>query len=171
MSIARSLTVVDKIATEGPTKTHQRRSIAIDAALDAFLTKRRADQEAYADAVGLSLVADPFILSRSADGSAPCLPDGLSAGYQRRARALGLTTHFHELRHFAATTAIGAGTDVRTVAGRLGHADPSITLRVYAHALEARDRELASLLGSAVLGALSASAVHSLPGTDTKQHG
>ncbi|HUC15621.1 MAG TPA: site-specific integrase, partial [Acidimicrobiales bacterium] len=154
MSIARSLTVVDKIATEGPTKTHQRRSIAIDAALEAFLTKRRADQRAYADAVGVSLVTDPFILSRAADGSAPCLLDGLSAGYQRRARALGLTTHFHELRHFAATTAIGAGTDVRTVAGRLGHADASITLRVYAHALEVRERELAGLLGTTVLGTL-----------------
>ncbi len=41
---------------------------------------------------------------------------------------------------------------MRTVAGRLGHADASVTLRVYAHALEARDRELAGLLGSAVLG-------------------
>jgi integrase len=162
MSIARSLTVADKIATEGPTKTHQRRIIAIDAALEAFLTKRRSEQETYARDVGVPLAVDPFILSRSADGSAPCLPDGLSAGYQRRARALGLTTHFHELRHFAATTAIGTGTDVRTVAGRLGHADPSVTLRVYAHALEARDRELAGLLGSTVLGSLSGSTVKTL---------
>ena len=30
---------------------------------------------------------------------------------------------------------IGAGQDVRTVAGRLGHADASTTLKVYAHAL------------------------------------
>jgi hypothetical protein len=70
------------VAAEGPTETHQRRIIAIDAALEAFLVRRRADQEAYADAVGLPLVADPFILSRSANGSAPCLPDGLSAGYK-----------------------------------------------------------------------------------------
>jgi hypothetical protein len=34
-----------------------------------------------------------------------------------------------------------------TVAGRLGHADPSITLRIYAHALEHRDRDLAAALG------------------------
>ena len=46
-----------------------------------------------------------------------------------------------------------AGTiDVRTVAGRLGHADASVTLRVYAHALEARDRDMAQVLSSAVLG-------------------
>jgi hypothetical protein len=41
---------------------------------------------------------------------------------------------------------------VRTVSGRLGHADPSVTLRVYAHAVEARDGELAGLLGSTVFG-------------------
>ena len=67
-------------------------------------------------------------------------------------------THFHELRHFSATTAIAAGSDVRTVAGRLGHADPALTLRVYAHALEARDRELANVLGTVVLGPMNGGA-------------
>jgi integrase len=102
--------------------------------------------------VGVQLSADPFLLSRSADGSEPCLPDGLTHQYQRLANGLGLATHFHELRHFAATTAIAGGADVRTVAGRLGQAHPSVTLRVYAHALEARDRDLAGMLGRAVLG-------------------
>jgi integrase len=46
-----------------------------------------------------------------------------------------------------ATTAIARGADIRTVASRLGHADPSVTLRIYAHAVEARDREVAALLG------------------------
>jgi integrase len=39
------------------------------------------------------------------------------------AKRLGIVTHFCELRHFSATTAIAQGVDVRTVAGRLGHAD------------------------------------------------
>jgi hypothetical protein len=51
---------------------------------------------------------------------------------------------------------------VRTVAGRLGHADPSVTLRVYAHGLEARDRELAGMLGSAVVTSLLRHALVSL---------
>ena len=34
-----------------------------------------------------------------------------------------------------------------TAAGRLGHADSSVTLRTYAHVLEQRDREAAALLG------------------------
>lgn len=95
---------------------------------------------------------DPYILSRSADGSSPCMPDDLTHAYRRVAQSLGLGGHFHELRHFAATVAIASGGDVRTVAGRLGHADPSVTLRVYSDALEERDRALAGVLGQTVLG-------------------
>jgi integrase len=147
LRIDRSLTVLDRAPQEGQTKTHSRRDISIDDTLAAFLSRRQAEQRAYADKVGTVLVDDPYLLSRSSDGAAPCLPDGLTAGYARLAKALGIPGHFHELRHFAATVAIGSGADVRTVSGRLGHADPSVTLRVYAHAIEARDRELAGLLG------------------------
>ncbi len=101
---------------------------------------------------GVALVAGPFILSPSADGARPYAPDTLTDYYKWAAKRLGIRAHFHELRHFSATTAIASGADVRTVAGRLGHADASLTLRVYAHALEARDRDLAGLLGAAVLG-------------------
>jgi integrase len=152
LTIARSLTVIDGVATAGDTKTHQRRTIALDDALSAVLALRRADQETYAAKVGVTLVADPFVLSPAADGSTAYNPDTLTDYFKRAAKRLGITTHFHELRHFAATTAIASGADVRTVAGRLGHADASVTLRVYAHALEARDRDLAGVLGAAVLG-------------------
>lgn len=153
LTIARSLTEIDGVTSEGPTKTHQRRDVALDDALLALLAKRRAAEEIYAATVGTVLVSDPFILSPAAKGESPFIPDTLTDGYKRTAKQLGIATHFHELRHFAATTAIGAGTDVRTVAGRLGHADASVTLRVYAHALEARDRDLAQVLSYAVLGA------------------
>ena len=65
---------------------------------------------------------------------------------------LGLKdVRLHDLRHFTATQLIGAGVDVRTVAGRLGHSDPSLTLRVYSHVIEERDRAAAAILGR-VLG-------------------
>ncbi len=53
----------------------------------------------------------------------------------------------HDLRHWTATAAIGSGHDVRTVAGRLGHANPAMTMRVYAHVVEGADEALASTLG------------------------
>lgn len=63
--------------------------------------------------------------------------------------------HLHQLRHYSASVAIAAGSDVRTVAGRLGHAHTSTTLNIYAHVIDARDQQLASLLGLTVLGAAS----------------
>jgi integrase len=156
LTIARSLTMIRRVATEGPTKTHQRRVIAIDGALSALLSKRAEEQQAIASAVATALGPDPFVLSRSPDGMQPFRPDALTATYARLAKRVGVGGHLHQLRHFAATTAIAAGVDVGTVAGRLGHADPSTTLRIYAHAVEARDRELADLLGSTVLGPVSA---------------
>ena len=59
----------------------------------------------------------------------------------------------HDLRHWTATTAITSGHDVRTVAGRLGHANPAMTLRVYAYAVEGADQALAETLAAALDGA------------------
>ncbi len=98
---------------------------------------------------------NPYLLSRSADGALPCLPDGLTQAYSRLAAKTGVGGHLHELRHYAATAAIASGADVRTVAGRLGHAEPSTTLRIYSRAVEARDRELAAMLSGAVLGSMN----------------
>jgi hypothetical protein len=48
--------------------------------------------------------------------------------------------------------AIGQGHDVRTVAGRLGRANPAMTLRVYAHAFAAADQAVAAGLGEILKG-------------------
>jgi integrase len=39
----------------------------------------------------------------------------------------------HSCRHFTATSAIVEGSDIRTVAALMGHAQPSTTLNVYGH--------------------------------------
>jgi hypothetical protein len=121
LRVARSLTVIRQEMSEGPTKTHQVRRIAIDHVTGAFLLVRRQHQERYADQVGVPLCADPYVLSRSADGSGPCLPDGLSHGYERLAKRLGIGGHLHELRHFAATT---GGTSERRAARTVLRATP-----------------------------------------------
>jgi integrase len=152
IKIDQSVTAISQEITVGETKTHQRRDIAIDESVIASLRGREVEQNSLAREIGVTLVDDPFILSRAMDGSTPCRPDTLTGAYRRLTTKLGVGGHFHELRHFAATTAVASGTDIRTVSHRLGHSDPRVTLKVYAHAVEARDRELASLLGQAVLG-------------------
>ncbi|MBQ3661445.1 MAG: tyrosine-type recombinase/integrase, partial [Firmicutes bacterium] len=39
----------------------------------------------------------------------------------------------HKLRHTFATLQIAYGTDIRTVAGVMGHSSPTTTLTIYAH--------------------------------------
>ncbi|CAA7624976.1 site-specific integrase [Magnetospirillum sp. UT-4] len=51
-------------------------------------------------------------------------------------RRLGLSgLDFHHLRHAYASMLLNAAVPVTEVSRRLGHADPSITLRIYSHAL------------------------------------
>jgi len=63
---------------------------------------------------------------------------------RRRAHKLGVRPlKLHAARHTFATLAIEAGRSIRWVADQLGHADPSLTLRVYAHALPTEEHDLA----------------------------
>jgi len=158
MTIQRSIWQVRRSWGVKDTKTHQVRRIALDDNAIALLKARKAEAEADAKAAGVALQREAFVWSLTVDGSTPRTPDSLTRAFGRicdlleaEAKGVGRSDHyrfrFHDLRHFSATELIGAGVDIRTVAGRLGHADPAITLRVYAHALEERDRAAADLLG------------------------
>ena len=59
----------------------------------------------------------------------------------------------HDLRHVHATTLLLAGTQVHVVAARLGHADPSITLRVYAHVISNQLVEAADIFAQVMKAA------------------
>ncbi len=61
-------------------------------------------------------------------------------------------TRLHDLRHLHATKLLLAGVPVHVVASRLGHADPAITLRVYAHLLGEQASGIADVLAAAVDG-------------------
>jgi integrase len=56
----------------------------------------------------------------------------------------------HDLRHLHATTLLLSGVPVQVVAARLGHADPAITLRVYAHVIRSAEAAAADLFAQAV---------------------
>ena len=51
----------------------------------------------------------------------------------------------HDLRHIHATTLLLAGVPVHVVTARLGHADPAITLRVYAHVIRTAEAAAADI--------------------------
>lgn len=85
-------------------------------------------------------------------GTRPPSPDRVGWWFARARELAGIDKRWrlHDLRHWGATTGIGMGHDVRTVANRLGHANAALTLRTYAHALPSADAALAQSLGDAL---------------------
>ncbi|MHB8318057.1 MAG: tyrosine-type recombinase/integrase [Acidimicrobiales bacterium] len=135
---------------EKTTKTHQERQVSLDdLALDTFCQQRESVDD-LARQLDLAVLEDGFVWSPSPVGAEPYRPASISHFLSRTAKKAGVKTHLHALRHFSATQGIAAGTDVVTMATRLGHRDPSVTLRVYAHALERRDREVAAAIGASL---------------------
>ena len=135
---------------EKPTKTHQVRRIGLDdLAIETFQAQRDS-VDALARQLRLTPEPDGFIFSPSPVGTEPTRPDVVTRFFIRAAKQAGVKTHLHALRHFSATQGIASGADVVTVAGRLGHRDPSVTLRVYSHVLEQRDRDVAAAIGASL---------------------
>ncbi|MDE3065008.1 MAG: site-specific integrase [Acidobacteriota bacterium] len=122
---------------DDPTKTANRRVIALDATTLRLLDELQSDFGALG----------PWILS---SGEAPVNPERVTAWWRRSRDRAGVAARWrlHDLRHWSATISIARGHDIRTVANRLGHANPSMTLRTYAHAVDSTDAPIAAALGS-----------------------
>jgi integrase len=122
----------------------------------------RQRQERLASALGGANVerpADGFIWSQDPEGSRPIYPDTISVRFRALRERAGLDhVELRQFRHYTATQLLAAGIDVRTVAGRLRHARPAMTLDRYAAWVPARDREAADLLEGINGGATEAAA-------------
>jgi integrase len=58
----------------------------------------------------------------------------------------------YDLRHTCASLLLASGEPVNAVAERLGHADPTMILKVYAHVLPGAQRALASRMERLLYG-------------------
>jgi integrase len=148
INVIRSVVVVPHGLAEKTTKTGRGRIVALDPVGVALLSQHRGRTERWVREAGAQLSSDACVFSPFVEGTTPFRPDNVTSFFMRVRNEVGApTVRLHDLRHFTATQLIGAGIDVRTVAGRLGHSDPSVTLRVYSHALEERDRAAAAIMG------------------------
>jgi integrase len=158
LEVSRSVVVVPGGVTEKSTKTDKERHVALDEVGMAVLRLHRTHVESLASIVKCTILPMSFVFSPEPDGSVPYRPDTVTSFFIRVRDGIGIKgVRLHDLRHFTATQLIGAGVDIRTVAGRLGHSDPSLTLRTYAHVLEERDRSAAAVMGRVLGSAISGS--------------
>ena len=150
--IERSVVVGrDGLLFEKETKTHASRRISLDAGTIESLRFHRRRCKQSAAAASAVLTDNAYVFSHDVANRTPWRPDYVTLAFSRIRDDLGLEVRLHDLRHFAATSMLVAGQDVRTVSGRLGHADAATTLGVYAHFLESADKDAADLMGE-VLG-------------------
>ncbi len=89
------------------------------------------------------------------EAGAPLGPNTVSYRFSLAARAAGLRhIPLHGLRHTHASLAIDAGVPIPVISKRLGHANATITMNVYAHALRGTQAEAACMVAG-LLGAVS----------------
>ena len=121
---------------DATTKTANVRTLTLDPVTLELIERVRSERQPYG----------PWMFGVGAD---LVNPDRIGYWWRRAREKSGIDTKWrlHDLRHWSATTAIGQGHDVRTVAGRLGHSDASMTLRTYAHAFATADQAVAKGLG------------------------
>jgi hypothetical protein len=134
---------------EASTKTHADRRIVLDPETVKLLIEHRQRFETRTRALGVELSPEAFVFSLDPDGHGPRRPESVTQKYRRMCQRLGIKTTIHKLRHYSATELILAGVDIRTVAGRLGHAGGgATTLRTYAAWVSEGDQRAAAQIAA-----------------------
>jgi integrase len=134
---------------EKDTKTHASRRVALDRTSIGQLERQHETCSQRATACGSTLRKSAHVFSLDADGRRPWVPNEVTKRFIRIRKSAGLeSVRLHDLRHFTATRLLAEGVPVRTVSGRLGHANAATTLGVYAHFLAESDRDAATTIGS-----------------------
>ena len=133
-------------------KTHQVRRLVLGELAMKVLASRKMRVDGAVGLAEIRLAEDAYVFSDALDGARPVMPNTLTNRFKNLCRkmeepALEVATQegrdlraderwsyrFHDLRHYTATELMRSGHNARTVADRLGHSDPALTLRVYTH--------------------------------------
>jgi integrase len=127
---------------KSPKNKSSRRTITLPAALVDALREHRERQQRIKDLFGPGYPKYDLVIPLP-DGT-PWPPDRFTDAYVAFARRVGAEgIRFHDLRHTHASELLSAGTPVKTVSKRLGHANATVTMNIYAHLLSGDDERAA----------------------------
>jgi len=130
------------------TKSGQREISLPDIVVETLRDHRRQQLELRL-ALGIGKLPDDALVFSTPEGN-PLTPNTFSSTWSRAAADLDLDVSFHALRHTHASQLIDAGVDIVTISKRLGHANPSVTLSVYAHLFRNDDSKAAAAINKAL---------------------
>jgi integrase len=146
----------------GTTKSGRTRAVSIDDETASVLCQRKANQAAEQLKAGDSWRGSKDGYVFTTGWGEPIYPDTVTSLMTKLIRAHNEPENgprpedqlpharLHDLRHIHATTLLLSGVPVHVVAARLGHADPAITLRVYAHVIRIAETAAADIFAQAV---------------------
>ena len=126
--------------------------MSLDPLTCELFAERFRSRRAALTTVGVEVPPEAFVFSPDPAGSQPWNPDTMTHRYERYAARVGITSSLKELRHYSATQLLSNGVDLRTVAGRLGHAQGATTLRFDAQFARPADQHAASVLSLQLAG-------------------
>jgi integrase len=165
ITITGSSAVIGGERVNGTIKSGRTRVVSIDDETVAVLRQRKADQAADQLRVGDSWRGSKDGHVFTTGWGEPTYPNTVTSLMTELIRAYNqpggrphprnqlLRARLHDLRHIHATTLLLSGVPVPVVAARLGHADPAITLRVYAHVIRIAEAAAADIFAQAVKAA------------------
>jgi integrase len=141
------------------TKTHQKRTVALDPVTCQILRELAVEAAARLAVAGLVLDPGAFIFARDPAGREPINPDWFTHQVTRAAAGIGVRLNIKALRHYTASQLLAGGIDLRNAAARLGHSGGgATTLRHYADPISEVDRRAATYLAKLIPGPIEPSA-------------
>jgi len=134
------------LRVKAPKTAAGRRTVSLPAFTVAALREHRRETLELRLKLGAGPLPAEHAVFGCLDGGPPT-PYTLSNHWRHavKSRKLPKVT-FHALRHSHASALIAAGLDVVSVSRRLGHANPTITLSVYAHVFKNKDADAAAAM-------------------------
>jgi integrase len=127
------------------TKTGKRRRVGLDATTAEAVRQHHKTMAARAEKVSQPI--GPWLFSSDPAGRAPWHPATVTHRFTRLARAAGIHSRLHDLRHFMATQALNDGVPVHAVQQRGGWARASTLLDTYGHWIPDTDDLAAGSIG------------------------
>jgi len=146
LSIRQARVCIGKqVVTKQPKTSSSRRSVSVPAEVATLIKRHSAQEAAKKLQAGKSWQGSDLVFTNK-DGSA-LHPQTMNNFLKQFCKIKGLPQISpHAFRHMNATFLIASGTDYRTVSGKLGHRNTTITMNLYSHLLKSAEQETANTM-------------------------
>lgn len=147
ISVSRTLHYIDgNWMMDSPKTANSARYIILPGMAAEALGRQKQQQVAWKETAGSSW--EEWGLVFTGETGKPLFASTIQHALKRTCTDFGLPAVTpHGLRHLHASLLLGEGVPVTAVSARLGHANPQVTLKIYAHALAGQDILAAQAIG------------------------